>query len=147
MEWLLGGASVGGIAGVVILGVYMARMAGSNRSDLRELVQSTKDLAAARRDNDGYKRAVESLENALEETERGLARSGVALKVAEEALSSARSRLVATGDPVAIAADINASLGRLSKMSAVPNSPSAAGGEGADLVHGSSTDGSRRTGL
>lgn len=113
MEWLIGGTAITGIAGVVALGIYLAKMAGNNRSDLHRLIQSEKDLADARRDIDGYQRIIPELQNSL-------ARERAAMVVAREALGAATKKLAARGDADSVAIDINSTLSELSKMSTMP---------------------------
>jgi hypothetical protein len=112
MEWLFGGTVITCIAGAVALGIYLAKMAANNRSDLHLLVQSEKDLADARRDIDGYQRIIPELQSSL-------ARERAAMVVAREALGAATKKLAARGDASSVAIDINSTLSELSKMSAV----------------------------
>lgn len=130
MEWLLGAGAITGIAGVVALGIYMAQMASGNRSDLLALVQSTKDLSEARRDNDGYRRNVENRDHAIQELEKQLSNERSGLKVARKALLDATKKLASRGDASSVADDINGTLGRLSKMSGSENSQASEAGEG-----------------
>jgi len=130
MEWLLGSGSLVGIAGVVALGIYLAKMAGDNRSDLHKLVQSVKDLADARRDNDGYKRNIEERDIAIEALGKNLARERAATDAAKEALGAAAKKLASRGDAASVATDLNGAFARLSKMSAMPGSEAGEGGNG-----------------
>ncbi len=129
MEYLLGGTATVGIAGVVALGIYLAKMAGNNRSDLHKLVQSVKDLADARRDNDGYKRSVEERDNALAALQEQLIHERAAVEAASAALGRATKKLAARGDAVSVAADLNSALLRLSEMSSVSRPPPSEGGD------------------
>ena len=130
MEWLLGGVAATGIGGVVALALYMAKMASSNRSDLHKLVQSVKDLSAARRDNDGYMRRVEERDDAIKSLQEQLTNERAAIEIARKALGAATKKLAARGDASSVADDLNGTLLRLSSLSTVPDAEAAEGGDG-----------------
>jgi predicted nucleic acid-binding Zn-ribbon protein len=116
MGYLLAGISASGIAGVVALAIYIAKMASNSRSDLHLLVQSGKDLSEARRDNDGYKRNIENRDHAIKELQEQRISDRAAIKTARSALARATKKLAARGDAASVAADINSTLLRLSAM-------------------------------
>ena len=129
MGYLLGGVAATGIAGVVALALYIVRMASSNRTDLHKLVQSAKDLAEARRDNDGYKRAVEDRDHAIKSLEEKLVYERAAIETARNALDAATKKLAARGDAASVADDLNGALSRLSALSPVPKAKASEGGD------------------
>lgn len=118
MEFLLGGIAATGVAGVVALGIYLAKMAGANRSDLRRLVQSEKDLSDAQRESDGYKQGVIERDTTIESLREQLGREHGALQAARDALDRTTKKLASRGDAASVAADIDSTLKLLSKMSA-----------------------------
>lgn len=129
MEWLLGGVTATGIAGVVVLGIYLAKMAGDNRNDLHLLIQSEKDLANARRDIFAHATAIEDRDNAIQSLQEQIVHERAANEAARDALASARKRLAARGDASSVAHDLNSALSRLSEMSAVSSAGTTEGGD------------------
>ncbi len=134
MTYVLVGIAAAAIASYTTIAVLMARMAKNNRSDLRELVESTKSLSEAQRDNDGYKRSVEDLEHAIDEKDNDLRRTRAALHTAGEALGRANEKLATVGDASGVAVDIDSILGQLRGLGQVPAVP---GPEAAEDDNGS----------
>lgn len=127
MGYLIAGVSGVGIAGVVALAIYIAKMASNSRSDLHLLVQGGKDLSDARRDNDGYRRNIENRDHAIEKLQEQRINDRAAIETARNALARATKKLAARGDAASVAADINSSLLRMSAL--VPEMPTAADAE------------------
>lgn len=129
MEYLLGSGVVGLGVGAIVLGIYIARQGSANRSDLHKLVQSGKDLADTRRDNDGYRRSVEELQHVLKTKEDELQRERTGLAIARKALTQAQQKLADSGDASGVSSGIDAAFERLSKMSAVSETSPADNGD------------------
>jgi uncharacterized protein HemX len=129
MIWAVIGIAGAGIGAVVTLSILLAKNAQSNRGDLFRLIETIKDLADARRDIDGYKRAVESLEDAVKDKTNEADRERDARALAEQALGRALEKLAHSGDVAGAVASINDDLDRLSKMPAVSRAPTTEGGQ------------------
>ena len=113
MDWLLGITSGIGVCGSIVFGFIIYKQGKQARQDLREIVSLTKTSGELQRDNDGYKRVVETRDEAIEEKENELSRAKKALEAATDALVVAHQKLAERGDADAVANDINDILGRI----------------------------------
>lgn len=129
IEWLLGGSTALGLAGVVALAVFIARQAERNRHDLREQVDLVEQLVAATT-------ALDAHVQVLNEKEDELARERAAYKELSDALDRATDELAKSGTTSGALASVRASLDRLRKLSEVSAAPAATGDEDTDRVHG-----------
>ena len=133
MEWILGSSTAIGIAGVVMLAYYMVRMASNNRSDLLALNGSIHAITKITRDNDGYKRVVEDLNDALSNRTDERDRERAARVATEELLESALEDMANRLDAAGAVASIRRDLRRLSEVLSDRDAEDRGGGE---TVHG-----------
>lgn len=130
ISWLLGGSTALGLAGVVVLAIFIARQAERNRHDLREQVDLVKQLVAATT-------ALDAHVQVLNEKEDELTRERAAQKELSDALDRATEELAQTGTTSSALASLRASLDRLRKLSEAAAVPAPASDDDTDRLHGS----------
>ena len=117
MDWILGIASGVGSVGAIALGVCLFVQGRSARAESREdferIIKLTKERDDLERDNEGYKRVVETRDEALKAKENELSKAREALKAATEALVVAHQKLSERGDASGVVSDLNDLLTRI----------------------------------
>lgn len=72
MEWLLGGGLAASVAGLIYMGVTIARQSSRTREDLKLMRQTAERLADREHTLSQYKQAVATLENSFAEKQQEL---------------------------------------------------------------------------
>jgi soluble cytochrome b562 len=129
VTWILGGATAIGLLGVVGLAFLMWKMAKGNRSDLKDLIKSTKELSESKAVIHEYEKANADRDRAISTLERELAGEREAGTVLREALDDAQTRLAESGDVVGASAILSGAASRLRVLSEVSPTEAAPTGE------------------
>ncbi len=112
MEWLLGATSIVGVIGSITLAIYAVRIA-------RDLISCKDELSETELNLAEHRHTVEELSDALTLKINELNRAKESQRMAEVTLSYVRKTLAKNMSTTGIVADIDSTLDRLHKMSAM----------------------------
>lgn len=141
MEWLLAGGTAGGVVGVVVLAIFVYKMARDSRGDQEKLRKTEAELSSTTQNLEAHRRAVVELENGLDRAENALAREEQSRRIAEIAMERTRRTLAKNLSAAGVVADLRDTLDRLSKMSAMSRAAASTDRKTSRVLHGSAPDG------